>query len=138
MAASANEFAHYCCDLPSSVGPCVAKRMFGGYGISTEGLTLAILADLGEGETLWLKASDEPQATFEAAGCKRFVYLAKAKPMSMNYYTAPDEAIESPQLMAPWARLALEAALKAKLSKPAPKGPSKPKITKAASKIKSS
>ncbi|MCJ7800064.1 MAG: competence protein TfoX, partial [Polaromonas sp.] len=28
--------------------------MFGGYGISTDGLTLGILADLGQGEALWL------------------------------------------------------------------------------------
>jgi DNA transformation protein len=138
MAAPANEFAHYCCDLLSTVGPCVAKRMFGGCGISTEGLTLAILADLGEGETLWLKASDESQAAFEAAGCKRFVYLAKAKPMSMNYYTAPDEAMESPQLMAPWARLALEAALKAHLSKPASKRAPKPEASKTPRKTKNS
>ena len=50
MAAPANEFAHYCCDLLSAVGPCVAKRMFGGHGISTDGLNLAILADLGAGD----------------------------------------------------------------------------------------
>ena len=136
MSAPANEFAHYCCELLSSVGPCVAKRMFGGYGISTDGLTLAILADLGDGETLWLKASDTSQAQFEAAGCQRFVYHAKDKTMSMNYYSAPDEAMESPQLMAPWARLALEAALKARLSKPAPKRPPKPKVTRTPHKIK--
>ena len=138
MAAPANEFAHYCCDLLSSVGPCVAKRMFGGYGISTEGLTLAILADLGDGETLWLKANGESQATFEAAGCKRFVFHGKDKPMSINYYSAPDEAMESPQLMAPWARLALEAALKARASKPVAKRPAKPKVAKTARKTKSS
>jgi TfoX/Sxy family transcriptional regulator of competence genes len=35
------------------------------------------------------------QAAFEA-GCKRFVYLAKAKPMSMNYHTAPEELLIAP------------------------------------------
>jgi len=92
--------------------------MFGGYGISTDGLTLAILADLGAGEKLWLKADEASRSVFEAAGCERFVYQAKGKPMSMNYYSAPDDAMESPALMAPWARLALEAALKARQSKP--------------------
>ena len=33
--------------------------MFGGFGISTDGLTFALVADLGSGETLWLKADDE-------------------------------------------------------------------------------
>lgn len=93
--------------------------MFGGYGISTDGLTLAIVADLGEGDTLWLKADEASRAQFEAAGCARFVYLAKGKPMGMNYYSAPAEAMESPALMAPWARLSLECALKARALKPA-------------------
>lgn len=121
MTTPVHAFAHYCCDLLASVDPCVAKRMFGGYGISTEGLTLAILADLGAGDVLWLKACDTSQATFEAAGCQRFTYAAKGKTMQMNYYSAPDEAMESAQLMAPWARLALEAALKARQSQPAAK-----------------
>ncbi len=108
-------FADYCCELLASAGPCVAKRMFGGWGISTDGLTLAIIADLGHGERLYLKASDATRPRFEAAGCLRFVYEAKGKPMGLNYFSAPDEAMESPQAMAPWARLALECALKAKL-----------------------
>ena len=121
MATPPNEFARYCCDLLSAAGPCLARRMFGGYGISTDGLTLAIVADLGAGEKLWLKADEQSRPRFEAEGCQRFVYLAKGKPMSMNYYSAPDEAMESPQLMGPWARLALEAALLARQSKPAAK-----------------
>jgi DNA transformation protein len=104
--------------------------MFGAWGISTEGLTLAILADLGSGEKLWLKADAESQARFETAGCERFVYQAKGKAMSMGYYSAPEEAMESPQQMAPWARLALEAALKARQSKPVKKVAAKSKARK--------
>jgi DNA transformation protein len=69
---------------------------------------------------------------FQAAGCQPFVYLAKGKPMTVNYRSAPDEAMESPALMRPWARLALDAAVRAhaakaaKTSKP-PKHPSKSK-----------
>lgn len=118
MAAPRNEFAQYCCDLLSAVGPCVARRMFGGYGISNDGLTLALLVDLGDGEKLWLKADESSRPVFEGAGCARFTYLAKGQAKSMNYYSAPDDAMESAQLMAPWARLALEAALKAHQAKP--------------------
>lgn len=111
-------FAQYCCELLSSVGPCTAKRMFGGYGISTEGLTLAIVADLGDGEKLWLKASDDTRAQWEAAGCTRFTYHATkdGEPVArgMNYYSAPEEAMDSRHAMAPWARLALDAALAAR------------------------
>lgn len=92
--------------------------MFGGYGISTDGLTLAILADLGLGEKLWLKASPESSARFESAGCERSTYLAQRKPRSMGYYSAPHEAIESAHEITPWAHLALAAELAA----PQPKG----------------
>jgi DNA transformation protein len=109
-----NEFAAYCCELLASVGPCNARRMFGGWGISTGGLTLALIADLGQGERLWLKANDASRSRFEAAGCTRFTYLAKGVAKSMNYYSAPDEAMDSPHAMAPWAQLAMAAALQAR------------------------
>jgi DNA transformation protein and related proteins len=92
----------------------MAKRMFGGYGISVDGLTVAILADLGQGEILWLKASESTRPIFEAQSCARFTYTAKGVPRSVNYYSAPEEAMDSAQAMQPWARLALEAALGAK------------------------
>lgn len=109
-----HDFARYCCELLGSTGPCTAKRMFGGFGISTDGLTIAIIADLGTGQTLWLKASERTRALFEAEGCARFTYPVKGVPKSMNYYAAPAEALESPGLMVPWARLALEAAVEAR------------------------
>jgi DNA transformation protein len=117
MAAPPSEFALYCCELLGTVGHCVARRMFGAYGISTDGLTLAILADLGSGEKLWLKADGTTRALFETAGCERFTYQSKNGPKSMNYYSVPEEALESHLLMAPWARLALEAALAARQPK---------------------
>jgi DNA transformation protein len=127
MASIDPEFAQYCCELLGSAGHCVARRMFGGWGISVDGLTIALLVDLGEGETLWLKADESTRAQFEAAGCKRFTYLAKGVSKSVNYYSATSDAMESPQLMAPWARRALEAALKARQSKPIRKPQPKPK-----------
>ena len=117
MTTRQNEFAQYCCELLSAAGTCVAKRMFGGHGISTDGLTIAILADLGQGEKLWLKASPEATARFESAGCERFTYLVKGVPKSMGYYSAPEDAMESSNEMAPWARLALDAALAARIPK---------------------
>ena len=127
MPSKNQEFATYCCDLLGSIGPCVLRRMFGGFGISVDGLTVAIMTDLGQGEKLWLKADDDSRATFEAAGCQRFGYLREGVQRGMNYYSAPEEAMDSPQQMAPWARLALQAALNAAL-KPKPKPKPKPKV----------
>ena len=122
MATPRDAFADYCCELLASVGPCVAKRMFGGWGISTDGLSVALIADLGSGEKLWLKASDATRPQWEAAGCERFTYASTkdGEPVarSMNYYSAPDEAMDSAHAMAPWARLALQAAVQARAAKP--------------------
>jgi DNA transformation protein and related proteins len=121
--AADKQFADYCCELLSSVGPCMSKRMFGGFGISTDGLTVAIIADLGSGEKLWLKADDATRVQYEAAGCARFTYdVVKngvGKLMSMNYYSAPEEAMDSMDAMRPWAALAFQCAVRAKaLAKP--------------------
>lgn len=121
MVARPDEFAHYCCELLSTLGPCVARRMFGGWGISSDGLTVAILADLGQGEKLWLKAGPQTCHLFEVAGCERFTYAVKDKLHSMGYYSAPEDAMDSPGMMAPWASLALQAALAARQNRPKPK-----------------
>jgi len=122
MANTRSEFAQFCCELLSTVGPCTAKRMFGGWGISTDGLTIAIIADLGSGEKLWLKAHDGTRHVWEAAGCERFTYNStkdgESVSRGMNYYSAPEDAMDATHAMAPWARLAMEAAVSAKASKP--------------------
>jgi DNA transformation protein and related proteins len=111
---ASQDFAQYCCELLAPAGHCVSKRMFGGFGISVEGMSIAIVADLGSGELLWLKADDACRVQYEAAGCARFTYPAKGIDRSMNYYSAPDEAMESQDAMRPWALLALDCALKAR------------------------
>ena len=131
MPSKNQEFATYCCDLLGAIGPCTPRRMFGGFGISTGGLTVALMTDLGQGEKLWLKADDATRAQFEAAGCQRFGTLRGGVARGMNYYSAPEEAMDSPQQMAPWARLALDAALKAALNAP-PKASTKTKAKAAA------
>ena len=101
--------------------------MFGGHGISTGGLTLALVADLGQGETLWLKAGPDTRVLFEAAGCERFTYQAKGKARRLGFYSAPVEAMESAREMAPWALLALQAALAARqLKQPRPRKKKQP------------
>jgi DNA transformation protein and related proteins len=126
------QFADYCCDLLASQGPCIPKRMFGGWGIAIEGMTLAIIADVGKGEKLWLKGDEEARARFEAAGCERFTYQMKDRLASMGYYTAPEEAMDSQDAMRPWAQLALECALRARAARPPVKTSAKP--SKAAAK----
>ena len=67
------------------------------------------------GEALYLKADAQTKPRFEAAGCTPFTYSAKGgKKVSMGYFTAPTDAMDSPALMRPWAALAMQAALRAR------------------------
>ena len=112
------DFADFCCELLASAGSLRKRRMFGGWGMSVDGLTIALVADLGSGDRLWLKADADTRGVFEAAGCARFTYPMRqgdgTVDRSLNYYNPPDEAMDAAQAMAPWARLALESALKAR------------------------
>jgi DNA transformation protein len=104
-------FAEYCAELLASVGEVRSKKMFGGYGLYVDDVFVAIIV----GDTLYLKADEQTQSRFMDAGCHRFEYTARGKKkQSMGYWSVPPEAMDSPRLMAPWARLAVEAGLRAR------------------------
>jgi DNA transformation protein len=102
-------------ELFAPLGAVRAKRMFGGHGFYIDALFVALIA----GERLYLKADNQTEGDFAAAGSAPFVYGGGAKPITMSYWAAPPEALESPAAMAPWARRAVAAALRARsISKP--------------------
>lgn len=103
------DFADYCCELLASLGDIQAKRMFMGWGLSVDGLTVAVIA----WDKLYLKANAETLQHFVAAGCRVFEHTANGKTRSMQYYTAPEAALESRAAMQPWAAWALQAAVAA-------------------------
>src|SRR6266542_2267539 len=62
----------------------------------------------------------ESRATFVSAGCRRWQYVNKKVRMeNTGYFRPPDDAHEDAEAMLPWARLALEAALRARAAKAA-------------------
>jgi DNA transformation protein and related proteins len=115
MNAKQDEFRDYCLELLSGLrqGEIVAKKMFGGVSFSIDGKTFSIIAF----DELWLKVDDENRAAFEKATCRIFTYDGKDGVRTMNYYTVPEEAMESAALMRPWAMLGWEAALRAAAAK---------------------
>jgi DNA transformation protein and related proteins len=126
--AAADEFRDYCLELFDTLSPhagiagIAAKRMFGGTGFSMDGKTFAIIAF----DQLWLKVDDETRAAFDAAKSAIFTYESAGKTRTMSYYTVPPDAMESAQLMRPWAERAWGAALRAAATKIAkPKKPKK-------------
>ena len=104
--------AEHCIELFSPLGHARARRMFGGQGLYVDDLFIALIAD----GRLFLKTNEATRPHFADAGGQPFVYQGGAhKPnVVMSYWTPPAEALESPALMTPWARLAMEAALAAR------------------------
>lgn len=109
-----DELARHCVELLSGIGTPRARRMFGGHGLYVDELFVAIVT----GERLYLKADEQTRARFEAEGCEPFTYEAAGRRrVTLGYFAAPEQAMDSPALMQPWARLALEAALRARAAK---------------------
>jgi len=100
--------------------------MFGGWGVYLDGLIVGIV---DEGR-FYLKTDAETQEQFAQAGSAPFVYPSKDGPMTMSYWSVPEEALEATEQMAPWARLALGAAVRKQAAKP----PKKPNAAKPATK----
>ena len=106
---ASQEFADYLVELLTPLGRVTARRMFGGFGLYLDGLTFAIIVD----DQLWLKADADNRAAFEALDLPPFTYQRQGKTATMSYYRAPDDALEAPALLLPWARNAYAAALRA-------------------------
>ncbi len=105
----------HCLELLSPLGRTSSRRMFGGRALYIDDLCMALIF----GDALYLKVNDDSRATFERAGCRPFIYETRdGDHQSLNYYTAPDEAMESPAEMIPWARRALAAAVAARAKAP--------------------
>jgi DNA transformation protein and related proteins len=130
----------HCLELLSPLGAVRSRRMFGGHGLYIDELFVAIVAF----DRLYLKTDLQTRPRFEAAKCEPFVYMAPPRPplrgarppegergslgrpgassvkrgaVALGYWTVPAEAMESPDLMQPWARQAIEAALRARAAK---------------------
>ena len=117
----------HCLELLAPMGQVSARPMFGGHGLRIDGRFMGLVAF----DRLFLKADATTRPQFEAAGCEPFVYELKGKPVTMSYWTVPPQAMESPMWMQPWARLALDAALRATASKRSVATP-RPRATRAA------
>jgi len=108
-----DDFVDYVMELFGPFGTVGARRMFGGHGVYLDGLMFAIIS----ADTLYLKADEMNLIEFEDAGCEMFSYARKGKRASLNFFRAPEDAMDSPEQMLPWARSAYAAALRANAKK---------------------
>lgn len=104
------DYLEWVCELLAPLGRIRSRRMFSGAGLYCDDLFFALVID----DVLYLKADAESRSSFEREGLEPFSYEARGKRVVMSYFRAPDEALESPELMRVWGRLALGAALRAR------------------------
>jgi DNA transformation protein len=114
-----DEFIDHCRELLAPLGGVRVRRMFGGHGIYLDDLFIAVVAD----QVLYLKADATSEPAFRAAGCRAFIYQAKGRVVNLGFWTVPEQAMEAPPEMAPWAHRACGAALRARAAKAAAHAP---------------
>lgn len=95
-------------DLLDPLGTVATRAMFGGHGVYLDGVMIGVIME----GALYLKVDAETQLHFEAMGSEPYVYLGQQEPITMSYWSAPDEAMESARAMRPWAELARAAAIR--------------------------
>lgn len=123
----ADEFLAHALELLAPLGRVTARRMFGGYGLYCDAVFFGIVLD----GTLYLKTDDRNRAEFERAGSEIFSYSRRGKRATLNFYRAPEEAMDTPHLMLPWGRSALAAALRTRAGIPLQRKPRRNKKTNA-------
>ena len=98
-------------DVFRGLGLIHIRRMFGGHGIY-QGEAMFALEVGGE---LYLKADDETVPFFRDLGSRPFVYTrGDGRTTAMSYWLMPESALDDPDEAVELARLALEAARRAK------------------------
>jgi DNA transformation protein len=102
------DFIAYLQELFADFGAVTARARLGGHGLYHHGVMNAEAIEDG----LYHKVDSQTRSLFEVEGCMPFVYTQTDKPLVMSYWSAPAAAMDSPQAMLPWARLAFEAALR--------------------------
>ncbi len=112
--AVSQDFVEYAVDQLNSIGPIVAKRMFGGVGLYARDRFFAIISD----DVLYLKADDSNRAEFIARGGMAFQPYPDKPARSMSYYSVPIDVFEDTDELAQWARKALAIANPPKAAKP--------------------
>ena len=95
-------------ELMSAVLPITTRPMFGGVGITTEGIFFGLIAE----DKLYFKVSELNRGDFEEAGMDPFYPFSSAKPMS--YWELPAGVLEEPSELKLWIDKAVAVAEAAK------------------------
>jgi DNA transformation protein len=90
-----------------------ARPMFGGVGIYSGDLFFALIAD----DTVYFKADESTRPEFEARGMGPFRPFGE-EGGTMQYYQLPEDLLEDPDALRPWAEKAVAIARRSKAKRP--------------------
>ncbi|PYO87781.1 MAG: competence protein TfoX [Gemmatimonadetes bacterium] len=110
---SSASFRDFVLDQLRRVVPRVrARSMFGGFGIYAGELFFALIAN----DTVYFKVDDSNRPDFEKLGMKPFQPYGEGSE-AMKYYQVPEDLLEDPEGLRPWAEKSIAVAAKQKKGK---------------------
>lgn len=111
--ASDKDFADDVVSRLVPLGPVVARRMFGGFGVYLDGTMFGLIAY----DSLYFRSDDQTIAFFRDAGSMPFTYDGKGKPIEMPYWRVSEQVFGDPVSLLDWAEKAIGAARRVKATK---------------------
>lgn len=106
-----SEYLNYLVECMAFIQDLRVRAMFGGYGLYQDDLIFAIVVK----DVLYLKSDAAIRNEFTRRGLRPFAYTVWSdKSVTMQYFEAPPDVFEQPEIMQEWTQKALGAALKAK------------------------
>jgi DNA transformation protein and related proteins len=108
-------FKTFVLDQLAPLGGLRAHAMFGGVGLYAGETFFGILA----ADVLYFKVDDRNRADYERANMGAFRPYAD-RPVTMSYYEVPLVVLEDSQMLANWARKAIEVAQTGKTARRSP------------------
>jgi len=117
------DYLNYVLEQLARVHRVTSRRMFGAYGLYSDGAFFALIDD----DTLFFKTGDANRADYESRGMKRFMPYPDQNPSGggMGYHEVPADVLEDAEQLSTWARKSVEIAVSraaARQAKPARRG----------------
>jgi DNA transformation protein len=106
--ASSESFEAFVLDQLATIGDVLARKMFGGVGLYSNGVFFGIIAN----DVLYLKVDDQTKGRYVAAKSMPFKPYAD-RPGTMRYYAVPVDVLESVPELTRWAKEAITVAERA-------------------------
>ncbi len=101
---SGDAFLDYVMDILSPLYTIKARKMFGGYGLYTNGKIFGLIAR----KELYFKANEKAAEWFMQFDSEPFSYERNGKIIKMSYWKVPPEILEDQESLEQWLRVSLQ------------------------------